>query len=195
MKSLRFALLAALTISALTTLGQVKIEGYDSHWRDRHEPTKSRFWAAPELTVSLGQSGPGGRTLPTELTGVFGYRFSDYLRIGAGIGARMYLYNSKTRYKDSKFSFPLYANVRGNFIPSRGHECVPYYSLDAGVALGDGPMVRPMLGLRFGQERSCFLFGVGYTGQSLLSYTGTGANRVSKRRFMSFVSVRFGYEF
>lgn len=125
-----------------------------------------------------------------------GYRFNEYLRVGIGIGGRYYFDNSKVRYTSSEWAFPLYANVRGNFIPTQYRSVVPFYSFDLGGTIRDGFMMRPTVGIRVGQERHAFLLGVGYTGQDLKSFEiNDMGHKVSKRKFVSFVTLKLGYEF
>jgi len=125
-----------------------------------------------------------------------GYRFNEFLRVGVGVGARCYFDNDKVRYDDMKWAFPLYGNVRGNFIPAENRNVTPYYSVDCGGTIRDGFMIRPTIGLRIGRDRSAFLVGLGYTGQDLKSFeVKEEAGKVSKRKFVSFVHLRIGYEF
>ena len=91
---------------------------------------------------------------------------SDYVRVGVGIGGRYYGGNHDFRANSGEFSVPIYANVRGNFIPTEYRKVVPYYSFDLGGALRDGVFLRPTIGLRIGEPRAAFLIGISYLGQS-----------------------------
>lgn len=128
-----------------------------------------------------------------------GYRFNEYLKVGIGFGGRYYFDNSKVRYSSSEWSFPIYANVRGNFIPTAYRSVVPYYSVDLGGTVRDGFLFRPAVGLRIGQKRNAFLVALAYTGQGLQSYeyepTPLFVKKEKKNKFVSFISLKLGYEF
>ena len=93
----------------------------------------------------------------------------------------------------SEWAFPIFLNVRGNFIPTRYRDVVPYYSFDIGVTVRDGFMLRPTVGLRVGRERSAFLVGLGYVGQDLSTYSRDNLRKT--RRFVNFITLKLGYEF
>lgn len=122
-----------------------------------------------------------------------GYRFNEYVRVGLGLGARYYFDNNKVRSTLSEWAFPIFLNVRGNFIPTRYRDVVPYYSFDIGVTVRDGFMLRPTVGLRVGRERSAFLVGLGYVGQDLSTYSRDNLRKT--RRFVNFITLKLGYEF
>ena len=124
---------------------------------------------------------------------VAGYRFNEYVRVGLGLGARYYFDNNKVRSTLSEWAFPIFLNVRGNFIPTRYRDVVPYYSFDIGGTVRDGFMLRPTVGLRVGRERSAFLVGLGYVGQDLSTYSRDNLRKT--RRFVNFITLKLGYEF
>lgn len=157
------------------------------------------FWGTIEATGGYSCR-LGGRNIPMaeiDITG--GYRFNEFFRVGIGIGSRYYINSDKLRYSSKDWAFPIYANVRGNFIPTEHRNVVPYYSLDIGAVVHDGFMVRPTLGIRIGQQRSAFLLGISYIGQNIRSYDNVvselGITKTRKNRFTSFVALRVGYEF
>lgn len=117
-----------------------------------------------------------------------GYRFSQYLRAGVGVGLRGYFNNDDLRSTKSELSYPIFATVSGNFIDDEFRTVTPYWSMDMGGAIKDGFMWRPTIGIRVGQSRSAFLLGVTYTGQNLKYKTG-------KDRYVSAVGLTLGYEF
>jgi len=126
------------------------------------------FWIAPELFGAYSCMLDGDNFGFTELDVTGGYRFNEYLRVGVGIGARYYIDNSDfLRNNRYDWSFPIYANVRGNFIPTRYRSVVPYYSFNIGGSIRDGFFFRPSVGLRIGQQRSAFLVSLSYVGQSM----------------------------
>ncbi len=122
-----------------------------------------------------------------------GYRFNEYVRVGLGLGARYYFDNNKVRSTLSEWAFPIFLNIRGNFIPTRYRDVVPYYSFDIGGTVRDGFMLRPTVGLRVGLERSAFLVGLGYVGQDLSTYSRDNLRKT--RRFVNFITLKLGYEF
>lgn len=124
----------------------------------------------------------------TELDLSGGYRFSQYLKAGAGFGCRYYFDNSKLRHSGIKLSFPVYATLRGNILDETYRTVTPYYSLDLGGAIRDGFMWRPSFGLRIGQSRSAFLVAISYTGQTL-------EYRDTKNKYVSSLGISVGYEF
>ena len=154
------------------------------------------FWMAAEAaggySLRLNHSNFGFG----EVDFTAGYRLSEYFRLGAGFGFRHYIDNDKVRYSDIAWSFPLYVNFRGNFIPTGERNVVPYYSVDFGGAIRDGIMLRPTIGLRIGQPRKAFIVGLSYTGQELKIFDyDENHDRCSKKKFASFISLRLGYEF
>lgn len=134
----------------------------------------------------------------TEIDVTAGYRFNEYLRVGLGFGGRYYFDNKAVRWSSSEWAFPIYANVRGNIIPTMERSVVPYYSVDLGGTVQDGFLFRPAIGLRIGQKRNAFLVALAYTGQGLKGYediVGGNNPREKKDRFVSFISLKLGYEF
>lgn len=146
------------------------------------------FWMSAQVNGSYSVFISDKCTPWTELDVVGGYRFNQYLKVGIGFGGRYYFENDRLRSNNVKWSFPVFATVRGNFIPDDYRSVTPYYSLDLGAAIRDGFMWRPTVGLRIGQSRSAFLVGITYTGQSLKYKTG-------KDRYISCVGLTLGYEF
>ena len=161
-----------------------------------YSATETGFWIAAEAVGGYSCRISNSNFALAEIDVTAGYRFCEYLRVGAGFGGRYYFDNDKVRYRSSEWAFPIYANVRGNMIPTDYRTTVPYYSLDIGGTVQDGFMLRPTVGLRIGQKRSAFLLGLTYTGQSLtgFAYDDEG-NKYSKNRFVSFISLKLGYEF
>lgn len=146
------------------------------------------FWMSAQVNGSYSVFISDKCTPWTELDVAGGYRFNQYLKVGVGFGGRYYFENDRLRNNNVKWSFPVFATVRGNFIPDDYRTVTPYYSFDIGGAIRDGFMWRPTVGLRIGQSRSAFLVGITYTGQSLKYKTG-------KDRYISGVGLTLGYEF
>ena len=127
-----------------------------------------------------------------ELDVVGGYRFSEYLRVGIGLGGRYYANNADARNTSSHWGLPLFLDLRGNFIPGEYRDVVPFWSADIGTTFPDGAMFRPSIGIRVGQERSAFILSVGYMGQCIRAYGGDGQ---ADHPFYSFITMKLGYEF
>lgn len=149
------------------------------------------FFMAGELSggwsLNSGKSNLGF----TELDATGGYRFSEYLRVGIGIGARVYIDNKDVRNMSHNWGMPLFLNLRGNFIPTDYREVIPFWSIDAGTTFPDGAMIRPTVGIRVGAPRSAFVASIGYLGQNLR----TCVKPDKKHSFYSFITLKLGYEF
>lgn len=149
------------------------------------------FWCGVDLyggiSTNIGDNSKNGELCELDVVG--GYRLNEYLRFGIGFGARYYFQNSNIRHGGMEWSFPIFANVRGNLISDYERRVTPYYSFSIGGAIQDGVMVRPTIGLRISDlKRSAFMLGVSYLGQSLARPDG-------KDKFQSFVALNVGYEF
>jgi len=149
---------------------------------------ESGFWCAGQIygaysTIISSPNSPYG-----EIDFIGGYRFNKYLRVGIGLAGRYYFNNDEVRKSDMKWAMPLYLNIRGNIIDDTYRTVTPYYSMDLGATIRDGFMMRPTIGIRVGQERSAFLLGLTYTGQSL-------KYRKGNQKFVSFVGLTLGFEY
>jgi len=127
----------------------------------------------------------------TELDATGGYRFSQFLRVGIGIGVRYYIDNKDVRRMSHDWGMPLFLNLRGNFIPDDYRDVVPFWSVDAGATFPDGAMFRPSVGIRVGSPRSAFVASVGYLGQNIRTLSIND----KKHSFYSFITLKLGYEF
>ncbi|MCD7926287.1 MAG: hypothetical protein LUI85_17040 [Bacteroides sp.] len=148
----------------------------------------SGYWTALEMGIGNDIHLSDKNMQHVELTWTNGDRFGESLKIGIGFGARYYANNQDIRNSSIRWSFPIFADVRGNFIPQTSRMAVPYWAFDIGGAIRDGFMVSPTLGIRFGERRSCFLLGLNYIGQVMKLYGGD-------RHFENIVSLKLGYEF
>lgn len=118
-----------------------------------------------------------------------GYRFCEFFRVGAGLGASYYVNGNKNvRGDKNAMVMPLFVNVRGNAISHESREAVPYWSMDIGTMLGDGIFLSPTLGVRIGQARNALLLGLRYT----LAEIDACPNYSTTVNFFSF---NIGYEF
>lgn len=150
------------------------------------------FWCAVEASVGASVRFGKGKDSNAgfgEADFIFGYRGSEHFMIGPGVGVRYYFPNDHLRRERSNFSFPIFLDIRGNFLSHAYRNIVPYYSIDAGAAIRDGVFWRPTVGMRFGSNRNAFMLGISYTGQMMKVIGEEG------RGYISFVSVKFGYQF
>lgn len=175
-----FLTLCLLTGILISSYAQSLTSDYTSYDRG--------FWIAGEFRPSYTLNISSSNSPVVELDVNGGYRFNEYVRIGVGFGGRYYIKSTNVRSGNISWSFPIYSNIRGNFIPTGYRDVVPYYSLDLGGTIRDGFMWRPTVGIRIGQKRSAFLLGLTYTGQSLI-------NRNEKRSYCSMLGLTLGYEY
>lgn len=148
----------------------------------------AEYWSAVDFsfgnTIHLSEK----NMQHVELNWINGYRFNEFLKVGAGFGARYYINNQDMRSSSIRWAFPVFADFRGNFMPQTSRSVVPYWAFDIGGIIRDGFMLSPTVGLRIGEKRSCLLLGVNYTGQTM-KLCGEG------RHFENVVSLKIGYEF
>lgn len=161
--------------------------GVDPDLNDYSETDKG-FWYGVQLGLGYTVISKNHNAPWHDLDFVGGYRFNQFLKVGAGFGWRFYYQNSNLRHKRMTSSFPLYATVRGNIVRDTYRTVVPYYSFDIGGAICDGVMWRPSFGIRVGQSRSAFLLSVTYTGQSLQYFN-------KEQKYVSSLGLTVGYEF
>lgn len=145
------------------------------------------YWCAGEVL--------GGYTMQSDNFGMVGatftngYRFNQYIKVGAGLGVLYYPKADDIRRKKSQVALPLFVNARGNMLSDATRRTVPFWSLNAGWAFPDGAFVTPTVGLRIGEKRSAFLVGVSYT----LRHIET--KKTIDTDLYSGVFLKFGYEF
>lgn len=146
------------------------------------------FWIA--LEAEGGSSIMQGKTNMqyANLCAIAGYRFNEYLRLGAGLGGRAYLNNVNLRESDDTFVMPVFVNVRGNIISAYDRDGVPYWSLNVGGITSEGFYFSPTLGYSFGGLRNMFLIGLSYT-------LSTFTDFMAKDRAYSYFGLKLGYEF
>lgn len=153
-----------------------------------YENNETGYWWSAELSGGISAFYDKSNFGLTQFSVVNGYRFNDFIRVGVGIGARYYIDNNKVRRKSNAWSFPIYADFRGNFVPQDLYRVVPYWSVDIGSSIRDGFFFSPTLGIRLGGKRSNMLIGVTYTGQTMNT-------KWDNSEFVSFFSLKIGYEF
>lgn len=119
---------------------------------------------------------------------VCGYRFSQYLKVGAGLGALYYPNSSNVRDTKNHLAMPFFLNVRGNILSDDIRYTVPYWSFNIGTCIPDGFFLTPSVGLRIGEKRNAFLVSVGYTLRHLKTYQECTSD-------YSGALLKLGYEF
>lgn len=160
-------LLLAIAVSSLSMAQYREVKLPPETTRSRYydsDLSDKGFWSAAEFL--------GGSTLSSEfacaqylqLTWTVGYRFNQYIRIGAGLGGKVYVNNGyKLRVAESDWAIPFLVNARGNFMAQEDRDFSPYWSMNIGYVVKDGFFMSPTLGIRFGSKRSDFLLGVTYS--------------------------------
>ncbi len=172
-------------------------KGLGTHHKDYSKYEKGFFFASEaQGGYSLTGSGKGLGLVCVNLTG--GYRFSEYLRTGIGIGPRCYFDNHDEsgcdglmRNASGKVGLAMFVNARGNFIPSDYRTVVPYWSVNIGGTFPDGFLMNPTVGVRIGEKRSAFLLGLAYTMQGIRNKKDSEIKHSST----SFLMLNLGYEF
>lgn len=146
------------------------------------------FWAAIEAEGGSSIMAHRKNMQYAQATATAGYRISEFLRFGAGLGVRAYVNNAEARSSDCKFCMPIYANLRGNFISAYDRDGVPFWSVNVGGITSEGFFLSPTLGYSFGGLRNNFLLGISYTLSSL-------KDSHSERTLYSYFGLKLGYEF
>lgn len=162
------------------------------------------FWAGVDLGsgVSFTNAQVG---VPLDFTVILGYRFNQFIKIGAGGGMRYNFISSQVRQipassadnTQGNWSFPIYFEARGNFFKQEYREVVPFWRADVGYTIFDGFMFSPGLGLSFGnQERNHFVLAISYIGQmSKYAVYRTGDTFTVGQGYINQFQLKLGYEF
>ncbi|MBR3558683.1 MAG: hypothetical protein IKN78_07415 [Bacteroidales bacterium] len=152
------------------------------------------WWCAVEAHAGgLWYDGHGTGTFALTFTN--GYRFSEFMKIGVGIGARYnlnsdhdYLLYRKAHKIQAPMSVPLFVNARGNIISQKPRMCVPFWNADIGYAVFDGFFFDAGIGFRVGAKRNNFVMSANFTGQMIHYEPGDTC-------FGSGILFKIGYEF
>lgn len=158
-----------------------------SNYRD-YENQNSGFWCAADIEggSSVMANYPNMQYAGASFSG--GYRFNEYIRVGVGFGLRYYVHNAYVRNASREFGFPVFANVRGNFISAVNRDGVPFWSFNIGGITGEGFFASPTLGYSFGGLRHNFQIGISYTISSFKS-------NWQENLAYSYFGLKLGYEF
>ena len=148
------------------------------------------FWCAIESNAESSIILNHDNTQRAGITYSAGYQFSEFLKLGVGLGVNWFFHNnSAVRRSSQSVVMPLSLNIRGNFISHYSREFVPFWSLAAGNAFGDGAFLSPCIGFRFGSIRNAWLLGLNYT------IARIKVNEKSASSNVSFLGIKAGYEF
>lgn len=160
-----------------------KLTGYRNYERE-----DAGFWYAIEAEGGSSIMAQHTNMQYVNLSFIGGYRISEFLRLGAGVGGRMYVTHANVRNTNNKFGVPIFANVRGNFISAYDRDGVPFWSLNIGGITNEGVFASPSIGYSFGGLRNNFQISLSYTITSFTDYTKT-------KQAYSYVGLKLGYEF
>lgn len=168
--------------------------GLGVHTTDFASQTQG-FFCAAETSYGYSISHHKSGIQFGELDVTIGYRFGDFLRVGAGLGARNY-FEHPNRALSHNWGMPMFVNARGNFMGNGYRTVVPFWSYDLGTTFPDGFMLRPTVGIRVGQPRSAFVVSIGYLGQQIRQHnTPEDGTLQVDHPFVSFLTIKLGYEF
>nr|WP_297938347.1 hypothetical protein [uncultured Lachnoclostridium sp.] len=189
MKNLIVLVLSILSVPAFGQYREVKMPNkpQQSNYRDYSSENKG-FWYSVEAEGGSSIIEHSRNLQYAAVTFTGGYRLSEYLRLGAGFGGKMYVNNSEVRNVNTKYGIPIFANVRGNFISAYDRDGVPFWSVNVGGITQEGFYFSPSVGYSFGGLRNNFQIGLAYT------YTRFKDNSEVNRN-ISYLGLKLGYEF
>lgn len=120
------------------------------------------LWLAADAAFSL--IGNTNLAYPMGLDIIGGYRFSEFIRIGLGVGVRGNIgYNQIDGL--NRVSVPIFLSLRGNILTQKPRMCVPYWNYDAGyIVLSNAIFYDAGIGLKVGEKRNNFTVSLNYLG-------------------------------
>ena len=113
-----------------------------------------------------------------------GYRFSEFIRIGMGVGVQYVTQNIGNIGKGTVF-VPIFLAARGNMFSDTHRMMAPYWNFAIGYTVPGGFTVSPEIGLRFGSHRHALTLSIGYLLQAGGKVNGA----------MNTAGLGIGYEF
>lgn len=149
------------------------------------------LWFAAQLAPAAAYAA-GTRATIAQVDLLVGYKFSEFFKIGAGVTPRYVVpvnENVSMMFPPAVYGgvdIPIVLDLRGSILSQKNAKVAPFWSLDAGYTLGQGPCASPTLGVRIGNPKGSFLAGLKY----LFQYYG-GALNVPAHA----VGLSVGYEF
>ena len=154
------------------------------------------FWCAIEADLATSVMTQSRNMQSVGLQFVGGYRVSEFLRLGVGVGFRNYVNDNDVRYRDDAWAFPVFVNARGNISSQWFYHAVPFWSLSTGAAIRDGFFLQPNIGVRFGTQRNAATLQLGYRLQQMNTTYGLNDNALyNKNDNVNMVALTLGYEF
>ncbi len=189
-KNIVIMLFAALTaIPALAQYRDVKLpeKPKQTGYRD-YENQDYGFWFATEVEGGSTVKGDGLNMQFADAVVTAGYRFNQFLKVGAGVGGRYYFNNGGVRAEESKWGVPVFANVRGNIISAYDRGAVPFWSVRLGGIINEGIYFSPSVGYSFGGMHNNFQISVAYAMTNPKYSDG-------EKKLTSAFTLRLGYEF
>lgn len=182
-------LVASLAMSAYAQTRNVILpERPKGHAYKNYDMEDQGFWCAIEAEGGSSVMTTYQNMQYATMTFTGGYRISEYLKIGAGLGAKAYVNHAELRNTSNKVAIPIFANVRGNFMSAYDRGYSPYWSVNIGGVTNDGFYFSPSVGYSIGGLRNNFLIGISYTLGNFTDYK-------SENRTYSYFGVKLGYEF
>ncbi len=183
------SVLLLLAIAATAQYREVKLpeKPKQGNYKD-YSTAKSGFWGGIDVGggSSVMAEQPNMQYVGVSVAG--GYRLNEFLRMGVGVGARIYVHNHLVRNTTNRVGIPIFANVRGNFISAYDRDGVPFWSLNIGGITKEGFFASPTVGYSFGGLRHNFQIGVSYTISRFKNSTNTGVT-------YSYFGLKLGYEY
>ena len=153
-----------------------------------YETENSGFWCSLDIEGGSSVMSHSTNMQYSGFSWTAGYRFNEFLRLGAGLGFRYYVNNADVRESKNKYGFPVYANIRGNFISAYDRDGVPFWSFNVGGITDEGFFANPTIGYSFGGLRNSFQIGISYTITHFKNNEGS-------KRFYNYFGLKLGYEF
>ena len=154
------------------------------------------FWCAATISPAAAFASNSSRATFAQADVVLGYRFSEFFKVGVGVGPRYVIpVNANTtmmfpKGQFDKIDLPIYLDLRGSLMSQADKKVVPYWSVDGGYGIGQGFFASPTLGIRIGQSRGSFLVGLSYIFQH---YDYSKAAMADQ--FAHAAALKLGYEF
>lgn len=184
-----FALFFLASIAVNAQYRDVKLPNAPKHTNYKDYTSEEQgFWCAFDVEggSSVMVHNPNMQYVNASWTG--GYRLSEFLRFGAGLGVRYYVNNANVRDTDNEFGIPIFANLRGNCMSSYDRDGVPFWSLNIGAITNEGFFASPTIGYSFGGLRNNFQIGISYT---ITSFKNSNKTDMA----YSYFGLKLGYEF
>ncbi len=183
--ALAVTVLAAMSVSAQSNVRLPERPNRAS--RSDYAQYDRGFWCAVEATGGTTALSHRRNMQPVGLDVVGGYRFSEFLKVGIGVGGT-YCIEAKHVRRSDDWLFPIYADVRGNFITQNDTDSAPYWEMAIGGQVNGGFWMGPTLGYRWGGQRSSFLLGLNFQLMQLDTWK-------KNNELLAVWSLKLGYEF